>query len=140
MAVGEKGETLAVNVVLARRVDEKTGEVHDRLFASSLPLNQLKPLQVVEKYSERWAIENEGFREFSQRRRARVPIGRSYQAIYAQLTMLALCYNAMQDYAMKRPKEAEALQIECRRRARRSGDCVHSSPADLCRHGWGGTG
>lgn len=120
VAVGQNGETLAVNVVLARRVDAKTGEVQDRLFASSKPLSELKPVKVVEKYSERWAIENEGFREFSQRWRARVPIGRRRQAIYAQLMMLAMCYNAMKDYAMKRPKEAKALQLECRRRARRS--------------------
>lgn len=120
VAVGEKGDTLALNVVLARRVEGRTGEVQDRLFATSLPLTELKPARVIEKYSERWAVENEGIREFSQRWRARVPIARSYSAIYAQLRMLAMCYNALRDYAMKRPKDAEVLQRECRRRARRS--------------------
>jgi|GEM_PF-5074343 len=69
---------------------------------------------------KRWAVENEGIRELPQRCRVRVPIGRSQSAIYAQLLMLAMCYNAMKDYAMKKPKDAEALQEECRRRARRS--------------------
>lgn len=119
-AVVEEKDTLTVNAVLARRIDKDTGEIQERLFASSMPLDQLKPLKVVEKYSERWAVENEGIRELSQRWRARIPIGRSKAAIYAQLVMLAMCYNAMKDYAMKRPKEAEALQRECRQRARRS--------------------
>lgn len=120
LAVVEEAQSLRVNVTVARRVDEKTGEVQDRLFATNVSLQKLKPYQVVTKYSERWAIENEGVRELSQRWRARIPIGRSFTAIHAQLVQLAMCYNAMKDYAMKRPKEAEALQTECRRRARRS--------------------
>ena len=120
MAVVEEKQELTVNVVLARRIDEKTGEIQERLFATSVPFTEQKPARVIERYSERWAIENEGVRELSQRWRARVPIGRSLSAIYAQLVMLVLCYNALKDYAMQRPQEAEALQAECRRRARRS--------------------
>jgi len=104
----------------ARSVSERSGEIHDRLFATNVAFSKQKPNQVVERYSEWWAIENEGIRELIQRWRARVPIGRKFSAIYAQLTMLAMCYNAMKDYAMKKPKEAKRLKLECRPRTRRS--------------------
>lgn len=116
----KKGATMAVQAVVARRVEAETGEVQERVFATTVPFGEQPPTAVIERYSERWAVENEGIREFSQRWRARVPIARKFAAIYAQLRLLAMCYNAMKDYAMKRPKDAAVLQEQCRRRARRS--------------------
>lgn len=108
-----------VNTVLARDVDQDTGEIRERVFVTSLPTAKF-PHRAVELYGQRWEIENQGIREFSQRWRARVPIGRKRNAIWAQLHMLAMLYNAVHIYEMKRPKDAAELRQECRRRARRS--------------------
>lgn len=50
LAVVEETQSLRVNMTVARRVDEKTGESQDRLFATYMPLPKLKPHQVVTKY------------------------------------------------------------------------------------------
>lgn len=48
--VVEETQSLSVNMTVARRVDEKTGEIQDRLFATYVPLPKLTPHQVVTKY------------------------------------------------------------------------------------------
>lgn len=108
-----------MNTVLVRETDAKTGEVRDVVFATSRSTKE-KPHLIAALYSHRWAIENECNRELSQRWQVRTLIGRRENAIYAQLVMVAMLYNAMKDYRMKHPKEAEELQVAARQRPRRS--------------------
>jgi hypothetical protein len=113
------GCTVRVNAVLARDVDKETGEVHEWVYVTTLPLGR-HPEKWVEKYGQRWAVENEGIRQLSQEWRVKTPVGRKFRAIWAQVVMLMVLYNAVKVWEMKRPKDVEELREEMKRRGRRS--------------------
>lgn len=113
------GCTIRVNAVLVRDVDKETGEVHEWVYVTTLPLGR-HPEKWVEKYGRRWTVENEGIRQLSQEWRVKTPVGRKFKAIWAQVVMLMVLYNAVKVWEMKRPKDVERLREEMKRRGRRS--------------------
>jgi hypothetical protein len=113
------GGAIRVNAVLAREVDKRTGEVHEWVYVTTLPLGR-RAGRWVEEYGRRWTVENEGIRELSQEWGVRTPVGRKLCAIWAQVVMLMVLYNAVKIYEMKRPKDVERLRLEMRVRGRQS--------------------
>jgi hypothetical protein len=113
------GCTMRVNAVLTRHVDKETGEVHEWVYVTTLPLGR-HPEKWIEKYGRRWTVENEGIRQLSQEWRVKTPVGRKFRAIWAQVVMLMVLYNGVKVWEMKRPKDVEELRQEMKRRGRQS--------------------
>lgn len=60
-----------------------------------------EPVNVIKQYKRRWAIENEGIRELSQKHKIRELAGRKLNPIMARVVLAMMTYNALKIYKMK---------------------------------------
>ena len=89
------------NVVVADELDSRgnplrdaEGELRPRIYyVTSLPTRK-EPYRIREYYLRRWVVENEGFRNLTQRWGLDVAAGRSYPAILARTFFLLVLANA----------------------------------------------
>lgn len=90
-----------VNVVVADEFDgrgrplrDATGKLRPRqYYVTSLPVKS-DPYRIRDYYLKRWVVENEGFRNLTQRWGLDVAAGRSYAAILARTFFLLVLANA----------------------------------------------
>lgn len=113
--VGEHGDVLKMNAVFMREIKESTGEVSEVIYFTTLPVARV-PQRVVDYYDSRWNIENRCNRTLSQTWKMRTLVARKLNAIFAQLVMVVMCYNACRIYEEKNPKEAEETRIKMQER------------------------
>jgi len=89
------------NVVVADELDRRgnplkntDGSVRPRVYyVTSLP-TKTQPYRIREYYLKRWVVENEGFRNLTQRWGLDVAAGRSYAAVLARTFFLLVLANA----------------------------------------------
>jgi len=117
--VGEEGDVIKMNAVFMRETNKSTGEVSEAIFFTTLPIARA-PQRIVGYYDMRWNIENRCNRTLSQTWKVRTLVGRKFCAIYAQLMMVAMCYNACRIYEEKNPEEAEETYMKMRQRGMKS--------------------
>lgn len=108
-----------MNAVLMEETNLETGEVDQVVYFTTLAVAR-NPYKAVELYDRRWSIENRCNRRLSQEWIEKIPVGRKRNAIYGQLTMIAMLYNVTRIYEEENRKEAEKLREEMQRRGRRS--------------------
>jgi hypothetical protein len=83
--------------------DPNTHEVRGRwLYATTLPVHR-RPRKIRGYYGRRWVIENQGFRELTQRWDLDVPAGRRFNLIHARITFALMLYNVDHILRMKFP-------------------------------------
>jgi hypothetical protein len=78
----------------ARLRDPKTQEIRSTMYyATSLPVKS-DPYGIRKHYLSRWSIENQGFRELTQRWQLDRLAGRSWRAIVSRIAFVLMLYNA----------------------------------------------
>jgi len=98
----EKGREVGqANLVVADEFDEKgdrlrdpDGQLRPRIhYVTSLPTKN-DPYEIRTKYLLRWTIENQGFRNLTQRWSLDIPAGRNYRSILARIFFVLVLANA----------------------------------------------
>lgn len=108
----EKGPMTAV---IERNPKDKTN------LTIFLTTRQVKdPLTPFKQYSRRWAIENEGIRELSQKHKVRELGGRTLDAITARLSLCLMTYNALKIFRMKWERRHGEMKRVMRQRRHQS--------------------
>ena len=97
-----------VNVVVMKKMEK--GEEKEIFYVTNRKVKD--PLRIVELYASRWTIENQGFRELSQKWLIRIPGGRKMNSITARICLILKLYNAMKIMEMKHGKEWEKNKEE----------------------------
>jgi len=115
----DSNKVYEMNAVLMEETNLETGEVAQIVYFTTLAVAR-NPYKAVELYDKRWNIENRCNRRLSQEWVEKIPVGRTKNAIYGQLTMIAMLYNATQIYEEENRKEAEELHQDMQERGRRS--------------------
>ncbi|NLA06703.1 MAG: transposase, partial [Firmicutes bacterium] len=69
----------------------------EAVYSTTLPVSRV-PERIVEYYNSRWGIENRCNRILSQTWKMRVLVARKYNAIFAQIVMVSMCYKACRIY------------------------------------------
>jgi hypothetical protein len=89
------------NVVVADEFDrdgkplrDEKGELRPRSYYVTSLATRKEPYRIREHYLKRWAVENQGFRNLTQRWGLDVAAGRSYPAILARTFFLLVLANA----------------------------------------------
>ena len=113
--ISDTGEAIKMNAVFMQEINESTGEVSETVYFTTLPVPKA-PQRIVKYYDSRWGIENRCNRVLSQTWKMRVLVSRKFNAIFAQIVMVAMCYNACRIYEEKNPKEAEETYEKMRAR------------------------
>lgn len=90
-----------VNVVVMKKAEN--GEEKEIFYVTNRKVKD--PLRIVELYASRWTIENQGFRELSQKWLIRIPAGRKMNSITARICLILKLYNSMKIMEMKHGKE-----------------------------------
>ena len=94
--------------------DPDTGRVRGRWYYATTLGVARRPGRIRRYYARRWTIENQGFREMTQRWALDVPAGRRFNLIHARIAFALMLYNADRILRMKFPgmwdEERERLQ------------------------------
>ena len=88
-------------------------------YVSTLP-TAADPLRVREYYGQRWAIENQGFRELTQQWALDRLAGRRFNALNSRIAFALMLYNAERLLRMKHPGPWREERERLRRLGRRS--------------------
>lgn len=119
-AVDETGKvSLKLNAVCVSETNKDTGETSEIVYLTTLGVSE-QPARIPDLYDRRWNIENRCNRELSQNWNVRRPIGRTLNAIFAQICMAAMCLNAVRIYEEQKPKDVERLNLEMQEQGRKS--------------------
>lgn len=92
-----------VNAVVLKKKDNN-GEEKEIIYVTNKKVSK-NPLKIAKWYGSRWTIENQGFRELSQKWLIDIPAGRTLNAISARISLILKLYNAIKIMEMKHGKE-----------------------------------
>lgn len=115
------GRTLGKSNAVYCEAEERTGdrtEKKEYVFATSHTGH--KALTYISLYWRRWAVENKGIRHLNQTWNVKRPVGRSLNAIVAQISISLMLSNAVRIFEVKHPKEKEATRELMKRRGQKS--------------------
>jgi hypothetical protein len=82
-------------------VIEKDPKGSDALTVFLTTQEVKEPVNIIKQYKRRWAIENEGIRELSQKHKIRELAGRTLNSITARIALAFMTYNALKIFKMK---------------------------------------
>lgn len=109
----ERGKKLGeVNAVVAdeygqegkRLIDEK-GKIRPRMYYITTMPTEKNPYRTRKYYLSRWIVENQGFRELTQRWHIDTLAARKFNAIYSRIAFVIMLYNGERILRMKHPND-----------------------------------
>ncbi len=109
----ERGKKLGeVNAVVAdeydqngkRLLDEK-GRIRPRMYYITTMPTEKTPYRIRKYYLSRWVVENQGFRELTQKWHIDTLAARKFNAIYSKVAFVLMLYNGERILRMKHPND-----------------------------------